>query len=109
MSTSFSRGESPLRAEKLNQAFSERVNRLGDTMYGILTLARDPIGLLDAATKRYVDSRAGSGGGGNGGTYLPLSGGTMSGSLFLYADPINPLEATTKQYVDNHVIDGGNF
>jgi hypothetical protein len=32
------------------------VNKAGDTMAGLLTLAQDPSGNLDAATKQYVDS-----------------------------------------------------
>jgi len=55
MSTSFTRGENPLRADKLNQAFSERVSRNGDTMTGMLKLWRDPIDPFDAATKQYID------------------------------------------------------
>ena len=53
--TTFARGENPLRADKLNTAFSERVWRRGDTMQGILTLWGDPINPFDAATKQYVD------------------------------------------------------
>ena len=55
MSTTFSRGESPLRADKLNTAFSERVSRSGDTMQGPLYLQRDPALFNEAATKQYVD------------------------------------------------------
>ena len=55
MSTSFTRGENPLRADKLNTAFSERVSRGGDTMQGMLRLAGDPVVAFDAATKQYVD------------------------------------------------------
>lgn len=36
---------------------------------------KDPVGNQDAATKAYVDSKAG------GGDYLPLSGGTMKGDI----------------------------
>jgi hypothetical protein len=57
--TVFMRGENPLRADKLNTAFSERVSRNGDTMQGMLTLARDPESARDAATKQYVDTRVG--------------------------------------------------
>lgn len=53
--TSFTRGENPLRADKLNTAFSERVARSGDTMAGMLTLWADPANTFDAATKQYVD------------------------------------------------------
>ena len=55
MSTMFTRGENPLKADKLNTAFSERVSRGGDTMQGPLTLASDPVAPFDAATKQYVD------------------------------------------------------
>jgi hypothetical protein len=57
MSVSFYRGENPLHADKLNQAFSERVSRYGDTMNGLLTLSGDPVGPFDAVTKQYVDYR----------------------------------------------------
>jgi hypothetical protein len=79
VTTSFTRGENPLRADKLNQAFSERVSRGGDTMRGVLTLWADPLTAFDAATKQYVDRLAT----GSGGVYLPLSGGTLTGPLQL--------------------------
>jgi hypothetical protein len=71
----------------------------GGTMTGLLTRSGDPSGLLDAATKNYVDNAlaGGSGGGGvpeapvNANTYgrgnatwvpvLPLSGGTVTGAV----------------------------
>src|SRR3954471_12767037 len=34
------------------------VNTSGDTMTGALTLAADPTGVLQAATKQYVDTKA---------------------------------------------------
>ena len=55
MSTTFFRGENPLKADKLNSAFAERVSRAGDTMQGMLRLAADPVAAFDAATKQYVD------------------------------------------------------
>ena len=68
MTTTFYRGENPLHADKLNQAFDERVKREGDTMQGVLTLSQDPVGVFDAATKQYVDTAVqGVGGGGGGG------------------------------------------
>ena len=42
----FFRGENPLRADKLNLAFSEKVQRTGDTMLGRLTMVGDPIAPL---------------------------------------------------------------
>lgn len=55
MSTTFVRGENPLRADKLNEAFDERVARDGDTMEGPLILYRDPVVYNEAATKQYAD------------------------------------------------------
>jgi hypothetical protein len=55
-STVFMRGEHPLRADKLNTAFSERVLRGGDNMSGPLVLYRDPQKPFEAATKQYVDA-----------------------------------------------------
>lgn len=53
---SFYRGEDPLRADKLNAAFAERVLRSGDTMEGFLTLNAYPVDPMHAATKAYVDA-----------------------------------------------------
>ena len=100
--TSFTRGENPLRADKLNQALSERVSRAGDTMTGMFTLWRDPVNPFDAATKQYADSAVQFGLSHIGGPFLPLAGGTLTGSLTLAADPTVALGAATKQYVDAH-------
>jgi hypothetical protein len=56
-STVFSRGENPLRADKLNTAFSERVLRTGDDMSGALTLPANPIRQNEASNKEYVDEK----------------------------------------------------
>jgi hypothetical protein len=53
--TVFTKGENPLKATKLNQAFSERLLRSGDTMIGPLLLSRAPASASEAATKAYVD------------------------------------------------------
>lgn len=53
--TAFTRGENPLRADKLNTAFSERVLRTGDRMSGPLLLMRPPSQGAEAANKQYVD------------------------------------------------------
>ncbi len=93
----FYRGEDPLKADKLNLAFSERVLRTGDTMIGKLVLAMDPQNALDAVTKQYVDANfllslnA---------AYLQLAGGTMQGFILLHADPTQAMHAATRQYVD---------
>lgn len=52
---SFTRGEDPLRADKLNAGFEERALRSGDTMTGPLILSRPPAVPFEAATKNYVD------------------------------------------------------
>ena len=94
----FYRGEDPLRANKLNEAFNERVLRLGDTMLGKLVLAMDPTDALDAVTKQYVDRNflfslnA---------AYLPLLGGTMAGFIILHSNPVEPMHAATRKYVDD--------
>jgi hypothetical protein len=54
----FSRGEDPLRADKLNGAIAERVLVNGDTMLGSLFAWRDPQLPLEVATKRWVDQTA---------------------------------------------------
>jgi hypothetical protein len=43
-----------------------------------LLLPADPTNDLEAATKKYVDTKVGAGGGGD---YLPLAGGTMTGAI----------------------------
>jgi hypothetical protein len=53
----FYRGEDPLRADKLNAAFVERLLRAGDSMTGSLLLSQDPVVPFEAATKQYVDGR----------------------------------------------------
>jgi hypothetical protein len=99
--TMFTRGEYPLRADKLNTAFSERLLRSGDQMTGSLLLARDPQIWNEAATKQYTDSKLGN----VVGMYLPLSGGTLTGPLTLASDPIALLHPASKQYVDVRVVD----
>lgn len=56
----FTRGENPLRADKLNAALAERLWRNGDTMAGSLFLWRDPQAPSEAATKQYVDGQINS-------------------------------------------------
>jgi hypothetical protein len=68
------------------------LTQAGGTLVGALTLAADPSTPLQAATKQYVDAKAGN--------YLPLAGGTMTGPLVLAADPTTASQATTKQYAD---------
>lgn len=57
--TSYTRGQT-LTAEQLNADFAGRIVRAGDTMTGPLTLFRDPLSNLEAATRQYVDASAGA-------------------------------------------------
>jgi len=93
----FFRGEDPLRADKLNLAFSERVLRTGDTMLGDLALVRDPTSAMHAVTKQYVDTNYRTA---LAASFLPLTGGTMQGYIALHANPSAPMHAATKAYVD---------
>src|SRR4051812_42819927 len=93
---SFTRGEDPLRADKLNAGFNERLLRAGDSMTGPLILSRDPQSPFEASTKQYIDALVTAKLSG----FLAVTGGTLTGFLTLHADPTNPLHAATKQYVD---------
>ena len=55
MSSIFTRGENPLKADKLNTAFSERVARVATRCRVPLYLFADPVTPFEAATKQYVD------------------------------------------------------
>jgi len=70
----WSRGDT-LYAERLNEAFVNKVERSGDTMLGPLGLVGDPVSALQATTKQYVDTQiaANMGGGGGGGTTITVS------------------------------------
>jgi hypothetical protein len=94
---SFTRGEDPLRADKLNSAFSERLLVSGDIMTGRLLLVSPPVLSTEATSKSYVDSLVTSKLTG----FLSTTGGTLTGYLTLVGDPVNPLHAATKQYTDN--------
>src|SRR6516164_3876193 len=72
----------------------------GGKLTGTLTLSGDPVGALDAATKRYVDNNITTVNTSLG-SYLLKSGGTLTGPLILAADPTTALGACTKQYADN--------
>lgn len=100
---SFSRGEDPLRADKLNAAFVERVLLKGDTMAGPLILSRDPVLPFEASTKQYIDALVTA----HLTNFLSTTGGTLTGFLTLHADPVNPTHAVTKRYVDLALGAGG--
>jgi hypothetical protein len=68
-------------------------------MTGILVLSADPVNLLEAATKQYVDTTVTT----TVGNYLPLAGGTMIGDLTLFGPPTTDLMAATKLYVDQMI------
>jgi hypothetical protein len=92
----FTRGEDPLRADKLNAAFAERLLVVGDTMLGPLVLFRDPQVPFEAVTKQYTDALVT----GKLTGFLSTTGGTMYGPLFLFRAPQTAMEASTKQYTD---------
>lgn len=67
----------------------------------------EPTKNAHAATKKYVDDKAGN--------YLPLAGGTMTGSINAgentvtnLKEPENGTDATTKKYVDGEVAKAAN-
>lgn len=70
-------------------------------------LIGEPTKNAHAATKKYVDDKAGN--------YLPLAGGTMTGSINAgentvtnLKEPENGTDATTKNYVDGEVAKAAN-
>jgi len=76
----------------------------GGTMTGELVLFGDPVNVLAAATRQYVDARVGGVG------YLPTTGGTMTGAITLAGNPSGALDAAPKQYVDLFMpTAGGTF
>jgi hypothetical protein len=82
-------------ATKLGDFAAGALSLIGGTLTGTLTLASDPAGSMQAATKKYVDNQLA--------TALPKSGGALSGALSLAANPTTSLQAATKQYVDGQV------
>jgi hypothetical protein len=82
-------------AIKLADFAADTLPLTGGTLTGALALAADPTGVMQAATKNYVDGQAAAA--------LPKSGGTLVGPLVLAADPTTSLQAATKQYVDGQV------
>lgn len=76
----------------------------GGTMTGALTLSRNPVTNLEAATKQYVDNAVVATGGLTlsqaDSRYLQLDGGVMSGNLILNGAPSADNQAATKAYVD---------
>lgn len=77
------------------------VNRAGDTMAGLLTLAGAPTANLHAATKKYVDDLVAAAG--IGFTPVNRAGDTMTGRLALSDAPLNTMHAANKGYVDDLV------
>lgn len=69
----------PILSADVNAALAARLQLAGGTMTGLLTLAQDPIGPLDAVTKEYLSSTVSAA------PFLPLAGGTMTGPLFYTA------------------------
>ena len=72
-----------------------KLNLSGGTLTGALTLAADPAGNLQAATKQYVDNQDA--------LKVSKAGDTMTGALVLHADPTVAMQAATKQFVDTSI------
>jgi hypothetical protein len=70
-----------------------KLDLVGGTMTGLLTLSGAPVVALHAATKAYVDSADA--------TKLALAGGTMTGAITLSGAPTIALHPATKSYVDS--------
>ena len=101
MSTTFSRGENPLKADKLNTAFSERISRSGDTMTGLLTLVGNPVSAFDAATKQYVDTQVSS---------IVLHGGVLTFNTRAGDIVLNTTDVTTALgYVPYNVVNPAGY
>jgi hypothetical protein len=75
---------------RLADLASSVITKSGGSLSGPLTLASDPSGFLQAATKQYVDLKVNRG------------GDTLTGPLQLAGDPISFLQAATKNYVDTN-------
>lgn len=99
-------GDDAVNKNSLNGTLSSYMKKSGATMTGPLILGSAPTEDLQAATKKYVDDHAGSGGvsqeyvDAQVATRLPINGGTMTGDLVLVSDvPATEHSATSKNYV----------
>lgn len=102
--------------QQLLADLTARLQLAGGTMTGALLLAADPVLLLGAATKQYVDAETARALGAESTEaaartaadllLLALAGGTMTGLLLLSGDPVAALGAATKQYVDGLQLPG---
>lgn len=99
-------GDNAVNKNSLNGTLSSYMKKSGATMTGPLILGGAPTEDLQAATKKYVDDHAGSGGvsqeyvDAQVATRLPINGGTMTGDLVLVSDvPATEHSATSKNYV----------
>jgi hypothetical protein len=99
-------GDDAVNKNSLNGTLSGYLKKSGGTLSGALILSGAPTEDLQAATKKYVDDHAGTGGvsqeyvDAQVATRLPLNGGTMTGDLVLVSDvPATEHSATSKNYV----------
>ncbi len=77
--------------------FNGAVPLTGGTMTGILTLSADPTGLLEAATKQYVDNQIAT-------QAVTVNGNvTIVNNFSLSATPSDPLHVVNKLYVDTEI------
>lgn len=75
----FYRGENPLRADKLNAAFDQRMKRSGEVMTGPLTLYADPTDPMQPVTLQYFNNHTA----GTGSQTLVVSFNTRTGDVVL--------------------------
>ena len=80
---------------RVNLSWQPVLSLAGGTMAGPLLLAADPAQPLEAASKRYADTK------------LALAGGTLTGLLTLSGPPVGNLDASTKAYADTKVALAG--
>lgn len=73
-------------AEELDSAIGKANSALqksGGTMTGALALAADPVSDMQAATKKYVDTKVTENGGGGGSYELPTASATVKGGVMV--------------------------
>lgn len=99
---------SQILAQNVINDVAGKVNKVGDTMSGFLTLHAAPAQDMHASTKKYVDDAVANIDVSS--TAVMKAGSTMTGTLTLSGAPTQNLHAATKAYVDTQIasnISGG--